>query len=186
MDWKDIKDAVAQYAPLAGTLIAGPAGAAVGAIISSTLGVPNTPDEVATALKTNPDAAVKLKEIESTRQVELQKLVVQAEGARLAAQVASMQSAVDNTKDARRMQIEMRSMVPAALAFVITGGFFGILALMLTGVWSPHDNNALLILLGSLGTSWGSVCQYYYGSSAGSSRKDELLAQSAPPSAGGN
>lgn len=180
MDWKDIKDTVAQYAPLAGTLIGGPAGAAVGAIISSALGVPSTPDDVSQALKTDPQAAVKLKEIESTRQVELQKLVVQSEANRLAAQTAEVQAATANTADARKMFVETRTIVPAALAFLITVGFFGILAMMLMGVWKANDNNALLILLGSLGTSWGAAVNFYFGSSAGSSRKDELLARSMP------
>lgn len=186
MEWKDLGKIVAKVAPLAGTLLGGPAGAAVGAIISSTLGVGNDPTEVEQALKTNPDAAVKLKEIESTRQVELQKLLVQSEANRLAAETAEVQAAAADRADARKMQIDTKSVVPAALAFMITAGFFGILTLMLTGVWKPDDNNALLILLGSLGTSWGSVCQYYYGSSAGSSRKDELLAQSMPAAKGGN
>lgn len=78
MDWKDIAGAVARNAPMLGGLLAGPPGAAVGAVgsmIASALGVGGTPDEVAQALTTNPDAAVKLKQIEADRQVDLQKLV---------------------------------------------------------------------------------------------------------------
>lgn len=73
-----------------------------------------------------------------------------------------------------------KSNIPATLAISITAGFFGVLALMLLGVWKPNDNNALLILLGSLGTSWGSVINFYFGSTIGSARKDEIIAKSAP------
>jgi len=78
MDWKDVAGTVARSAPMLGGLLGGPPGAAVGAVgamIASALGVGNAPEEVSQALAVNPDAAVKLKQIESDRQVELQKLV---------------------------------------------------------------------------------------------------------------
>jgi len=90
MEWKDIAKMVGGAAPILGTLIGGPAGAAIGSLVASGLGVGNTPDEVSQALAVNPDAAVKLKQIEGTRQTELQGLVVQAEQNRLAAETAAV------------------------------------------------------------------------------------------------
>lgn len=87
---------------------------------------------------------------------------------------------VENTKDARAMQVAVRSWVPGALAVGITFGFFGILVGMLMGDLSAKDNQALLIMLGALGASWGAVVNYYFGSSAGSARKDELAAGATP------
>jgi hypothetical protein len=92
MDWKDLTKTVAGAAPLLGTLLGGPAGGAVGSLIASVLGVNATPDDVGQALAINPDAAVKLKELESTRQVMLQQLVVQAEQNRLQAESAELAS----------------------------------------------------------------------------------------------
>jgi len=92
MNWKDIAGAVGSAAPILGTLIGGPAGAAIGGLVSSALGCANTPDAVQTALATNPDAAVKLAQIEKDKAVELQTLLVQAEGNRLAADTASLQA----------------------------------------------------------------------------------------------
>lgn len=89
-DWKKIVPILGSAAPILGTLLGGPAGAAVGALVASALGVGGTPDEVATALKTDPDAAVKLKQLEVTRQVELEGLLVEAEKARLAAETAAI------------------------------------------------------------------------------------------------
>lgn len=103
MNWKDIAGLVGSAAPMLGSLIAGPAGGAVGAMIASGLGCGNTPSDVQTALATNPDAAVKLAQIEKDRQVELQQLIVQAEQNRLAADTSTI-LAVNTT-----MQTEAKS-----------------------------------------------------------------------------
>ena len=92
MEWKDIAGIVGKSAPILGTLLGGPAGAAVGALVASALGVGGSPDAVSQALATNPDAAVKLQQIEATRQVDLQTLLVQAEANRLVAQTAGTQA----------------------------------------------------------------------------------------------
>lgn len=73
MDWKDLASIVGKAAPILGTLLGGPAGGAVGGLIASALGTGNDPAEVSAALA-NPDAVIKLREIESRRQVELQSL----------------------------------------------------------------------------------------------------------------
>lgn len=171
MEWKDLAATIGRNAPMLGTLLGGPAGAAVGAVgamIASALGVGDSPEEVRVALA-DPAAAVKLREIESARSIRLQELVL--DQARIAA---------EDRKDARGMQIATRSKVPALLAILVTVGFFGVLGSMLAGIWKPDDNNALLILLGSLGTSWGAIVNFYFGSSASSDRKTELLARSEP------
>jgi hypothetical protein len=90
MNWSDIAKTVGSAAPLLGTLLGGPAGAAVGAMVASALGTGATPDEVSQALAVSPDAAIKLKQIEATRQVDLQTLVVQAEQNRLAAETSNL------------------------------------------------------------------------------------------------
>lgn len=92
MDWKDVAGAVGKAAPILGTLLGGPAGAVVGGLVASALGVGSTPDEVSQALATNPEAAVKLKQIEADRQVRLQELLVQAASAEITAASAAIQS----------------------------------------------------------------------------------------------
>lgn len=90
MDWKDLAGTVGKFAPMLGTLIGGPAGTAIGAMVAAGLGVGNNPTEVAQALQINPDVAVKLRQIESDNQVELQKLLVQSEANRLAADTSAI------------------------------------------------------------------------------------------------
>ena len=85
---------------------------------------------------------------------------------------------VEDRKSAREMQAETRSYLPAILAIAVTLGFFGILVgMMLEGF---KTSEALMIMLGSLGTAWTGIIAFYFGSSAGSQAKDDLLHKSSP------
>lgn len=90
MNWKDVGNKVRDIAsgtlPALGTALGGPAGAAIGVALSKALGTDPTPDAVAAAL--NPDAAVKLREIEA----DLQKAQLSADAQALQAVNATMQA----------------------------------------------------------------------------------------------
>lgn len=79
MDWKDLKGIVGKAAPLLGTLLGGPAGAAAGSLVASVLGVDNEPDEVKKALEADPSLLLKLREAEMQQQTELQRMMVESE-----------------------------------------------------------------------------------------------------------
>ncbi|ERS04808.1 hypothetical protein Q673_06215 [Marinobacter sp. EN3] len=81
--WDGVKDVVAKAAPLLGSAL-GPAGGAVGTLIATALGVDDNPDAVAEAIKADPQALVKLKELEREHKRELKQMVLEAETARLA------------------------------------------------------------------------------------------------------
>lgn len=103
MEWKDIAGVVGKAAPLLGTLIGGPAGAAIGGLVASALGTENTPSAVSQALSINPDAAVKLAQIEADQKVKFQELATDQAKAELA---AATQQASDVNKT---MQAEAAS-----------------------------------------------------------------------------
>jgi hypothetical protein len=88
--------------------------------------------------------------------------------------------AVQDRASARAMQISTKSLTAPFLAIFVTLGFFGCLALMMFYPIQKEAHDALMLMLGALGASWSAVVAYYFGSSAGSDRKTELLAQSTP------
>lgn len=169
MDWKAI---VSTVAPWIGTALGGPLGGMAVEAAANALGLSQkTTDAVKQAISgATPEQMLALKQADQQFSLQMQKL-----GYDNVEKLAQL--AVDNTKDARAMQVQTRSFVPAILSILITVGFFGILIGMLAGKLTSTDNQALLIMLGALGAAWGAVVNYYFGSSADSGRKTELLAQ---------
>jgi hypothetical protein len=80
---------------------------------------------------------------------------------------------VQDRSSARDMQSATKSMIPSILAMLVTMGFFGILVGLMTEQFKTSD--ALMMMLGSLGTAWTGIIAFYFGSSAGSQAKDQLL-----------
>jgi len=63
------------------------------------------------------------------------------------------------------------------LALVIVSGFFGLVYfLTVHGPPANDSTGAVLMLFGSLATAFGSVTQYFFGSSRGSASKDAMTA----------
>lgn len=172
MDWKAI---VSTVAPWIGTALGGPLGGMAVGAISDALGLSEkTTDAVKQALSgVTPEQMLAIKNADRAFALKMQEL-----GYQDIEKMAAL--SVDNTKDARAMQVSTKSQLPAILAIMITIGFFGILIGMLSGYLSATDNQALMIMLGALGAAWGAVVNYFFGSSADSGRKTELLAQSPP------
>lgn len=81
--WDNIKSFLGQNAPLLGSAIGGPAGGAVGSMIAGALGVEDDPSEIEKALKTDPEAAIKMQQLQNEHQRELRSMVLEAETARL-------------------------------------------------------------------------------------------------------
>lgn len=69
----------------------------------------------------------------------------------------------------------LRDVITGILAFVITGGFMGVLAFMVRHGVPKEGGEVLLVMLGSLGTAWATVISYYFGSSAGSAEKTRQM-----------
>lgn len=168
MGWKDLAKIVGKTAPLVGSILGGPSGGVVGSLIASLLGVEDNPDAISYALQNNPDLLVKVKQMEIDREVELQ---------RLALEDAILM--VEDRKDARRRE---RKIVEATgekdynlyvLSWMIVGAFFG--SIYVLGTQTIAENQALFILIGALATGFGTVIQYFFGSSKTSAEKTRML-----------
>jgi hypothetical protein len=154
-----------QIAPTIATALGGPlAGMAVSAI-SKAIGVDEK--DVGNLIKDNKLTA------DQIAQVKLAEIELQKQANELGLNFEAL--AVDDRKSAREMQATTRSIVPPLLAASVTVGFFAILGGMMFGKMSVADNTALTMMLGSLGTAWTGIIAYYFGSSAGSQAKTELL-----------
>lgn len=66
---------------------------------------------------------------------------------------------------------------PKVLSYVITFGFFGMLILNSINYLPAVNESVMNIMIGSLGTAWVSIVNYYFGSSLGSRNKNELLSK---------
>lgn len=159
------KDTIAAVAPTLATALGGPlAGLAVNMVSKALTGKEQaSADQLLTAVM-NPDNLVKLRQIEADFKTKMAEL-----------EITEQQIAATDRDSARKMQVELKSYIPGALAVLITVGFFGILLGMMLGNLSIADTPALMLVLGALTAAWGSVVNYYFGSSAGSARKDDTI-----------
>jgi hypothetical protein len=183
MDWTKVASTIGGTAPLLAGLIGGPVGLGVTAaatLLSHVLGTPNDPQSIETALQ-DPSALDKVRQAESANAVQLQQLAVTAAQAQLTHEIELARVNAEDRKDARAMGIATRDWVPKALAVAVTIGFFGIFVLMALYPLPASNRDLVNVILGSLGTAWISIIGYYFGTSAGSARKTELLAQSNIP-----
>ncbi len=178
--WDNIKELIGTSAPVIGTLLGGPAGGAVGGLISKVLGVDNTPEAIELALMNNPDALLKIKELETSKELAI--LQTELEHKRIDVGSVIDNRKLDNEKDqmflsdkqsARSRQTDSEKAtgkVDVALyviAGVIVVAFFvSILALIFITLDKQSGTYELLLMLfGALTTKFGTVVDYFFGAS---------------------
>jgi energy-converting hydrogenase Eha subunit A len=89
------------------------------------------------------------------------------------------QLAVDDRKSARDMQINTHSILVPTLALIIVASFIATIFGTLMGY--SHIESAMAgTLVGYLSAKAEQVVAFYFGSSAGSQKKDEMLHNSSP------
>lgn len=162
---------IKQVAPTIATALGGPlAGLATKTLSEALLGNSDgSPDEIAAALgSATPDQLARLREIDANFKVTMKKLDIDL------AQIDA-----GDRDSARKREVETKDRTPAILAGVVCFGFFGtLIGLMLYGL-PNKGQDALLILLGALSSSFTAIIGYYYGSSSGSRAKEQIIEQMA-------
>ena len=163
---------IGSVAPTIATALGGPLyGMAAKAVSNALFGHGDaSQDEIQTALANpTPDQLAALKKVDADFKVQMKGLDIDLE--RIAA---------GDRASAREMQKETKDWIPRALAVSVTVGFFAILLYMLVYGLPTTGNEALLLLLGALQTAWGGIIAFYFGSSSGSQKKDQMIYNSKP------
>ncbi len=161
--------------------LGGPLGTMAAAIVGKAIGADKAPaatsdgisNAIATAI-TDPAQRAALIQAEHDFQLQMAEL-----GYKDAEELAT--TAAADRASARNREIQVRDRVPTILATVITLGFFGTLSCMVKFGVPADGHDAFMLMLGALITAWTGVVAYYFGSSAGSAAKTELLAAANKP-----
>lgn len=176
MDWKDVGEAVKKFAPLLGTAIGGPAGGAIGGAVSLALGAfglggDATPDDLMRAISADPQAALKLMEIQEANKMRLADLALQTDQAYLADRQDARKREVAITQATGKRDINLY-----ILAWTVVVGFFVLVGVMM-GVTLPEKNvGPINQLFGAMSVGFGTVLAYFFGSSQSSDLKTKLMA----------
>ncbi len=164
MDWREI---IGTVAPGLATALGGPmAGVAVRGIASALLGAEDvTASDVEEAvLQASPADLRKLKQAELVFRQQMKELEIDLEALH-----------ATDRGSARQRQIETGDQMPAFIAFAALAGFFGILIAMIFVDLPTGSEAPLNVMLGALGSLVVAIGNYYFGSSAGSSAKNQLI-----------
>lgn len=180
--WASALNVVKTLAPTIGTALGGPlVGGAITAL-ENVFGITPAPSASDDDRQTTLAAAISgatPEQLAAMRKADQDYAVAMAQaGFKDTETLASL--SVQDRQSARQMQIATKSWTAPFLALAITFGFFTVMALVMFVPMQQPAHDATMLLLGSLGTAWTAVVAYYFGSSASSDRKTELLAQSTP------
>jgi len=174
MDWKTLGESVLKLGlPLLGAVLPIPGGAAIGTALAAAIGAGSAdPADILNTLTANADAVVKAKQFEETHQETMLQL-------QLTHELGMYQQEVADRASARAMQTETKAGILPILASIIVCAFITMVGAVLMGY--SHVEGALAgTLVGYLSAKCEQVLAFYFGSSASSRAKDQMLFNSMP------
>lgn len=181
MNWSDVGKFIGGAAPVVGTLLGGPAGAAVGALVSQALGTTNDPDAVNAALANNPDAMVKIQELQTNAKVQLQQLAVSLETTRIQAEGAQYAAEAADRNSARTLAAaQPNDLIRPTVTLVILAGTLLIIGAIFMG-WNKElltDPTASLTVGTVIGLWFGELKQvmgFWFGMTKESQKQNAIV-----------
>lgn len=183
IDWKGIGQKLASTAPLVGAALGGPSGATLGTIIAHTLGVKDDPETVDAALIADPNAMIKLRQLQADTELELKRLAITEQTANLQHQQAIYSAEVSDRESARNFAAKdpkdrVRPTITFALLFsvifVIVAIFGGLASEVLKDPTAAATVGVVVgYLFGELKTALG----FYFGSTAAQDKQSAEIAK---------
>jgi hypothetical protein len=163
-----ILEILGAVAPTIATALGGPlAGVATRTIADKLMGKPGaSQEEVEQAILGASGAdLVRMKEIEAEFAAQMKE-----------ADIELAQIDAGDRDSARDRQVKMRDWTPTLLGLVIIAGFFGVLAAIFLYGLPETGREVLLAMVGALAGMTSQISNYFFGSSAGSKEKQEIIA----------
>lgn len=166
----------------AAAAIGGPLGTMAAKAVGNAIGIDKVPpttggiaDAIAGAMM-NPDQRIALQKAEEDFQLQMASLNLKS--------VEDLeQIAASDRASARNREIEVKDWMPKALGIGACILFAGALVMLKFGL-AETGKDAMLLLLGVLGKMVSDVFAYYFGSSQGSDKKTQIMADAAATAAG--
>ena len=157
MNLQDLGKTIAKAAPLLGAALAGQAGATVGSLIAAKFGGDITdPQGLNTLIQADPNAALKLREIESENEIQLAQIALK-----------QAQAEYQDRANARSREVSLSDNTTKILAYILTLGLIAFVLSLFYGstnlAASEHD--LAMFLAGILAKVFSDVTGYYFGSS---------------------
>lgn len=160
------KAVLSAVAPELGMALGGPFGGMAGAAIAKALGGKSVDDPAVESaiLSGDNEALLKIKQANNDFLIQMEKLGIDRD-----------KLVYDDIANARAREVAVKDRTPTVLAYAVTLGFFVTLLILIFHGKPAQGGDALLVLLGSLGTAWAAIMAYYYGSSKSSDTKTQAL-----------
>lgn len=159
MNWSSIKDAAAKAAPFLGTIVGGPAGPAIGAMIASALDTEASPQAVMDALQ-SPEKQADLRKWAYDHRERLEEIALDT----LKTELADTQHAREQHKHSRMPAVICLMLICVTTAFAAALFFIPI----------PEANQSTAyMLLGQLLGWTGAAIAYWVGTTRSSAEKSK-------------
>lgn len=162
------KNVIATVAPTLGAALGGPLGALAGNVISAALGGKDVEQAL---VEQKPETLLALRKAEQDFVLKLEELGVERERIEMADRVSARDMAKVNMKP------------QLWISGLFLGGYFGVLVMRMGGILEPDasDREIINTLMSVLTTGVPLILAFWFGSTAGSAVKSELLYRSKSP-----
>ena len=197
MEWKDVLGVIVDKAPAAGIALAPVTGGTsvlaglVIKMIANAFGIKSPdpkPEEVMTAIQSDPQAVLKLETARLAYEQEKMRLEYEEKDKARDDEIEALKVQLADVQSARQREVEItkvtgkRDINQYVLAWTLIAGFFALLAVLMFRALPADSTGVVFMLFGALSAGFGQVTQYFFGSSKGSAEKTVLLANSTPAS----